>query len=177
LKARAESAGAGVDGGLLPRSASSGLPVALPAGAARGYQAMPMSRFLERQPRRGLPGVYEAVISGHRESPPVQRIRRKEAPEVTGGDSSRQMPITRNEGAPGSSPGVGFGICRDFAPSDDALMKGSGVHQRSTLVMCSKRNEAFCSFFFARERESRRLRMSSQVTPSAFQSGLTHQWH
>ena len=65
-------------------------------------------RFLERQPRRGLPGVYEAVISGHRESRPVQRIRRNEAPEVTGDDSSRQSPITRYEGVPGSSPGVGF---------------------------------------------------------------------
>ncbi len=69
---------------------------------------MPILGFLERQLRRGLPGVYEAVISGHRESPPVQRIRRNEAPEVTGGDSRRQLPITRNEGVPGSSPGVGF---------------------------------------------------------------------
>jgi hypothetical protein len=66
-----------------------------------------MSRLLARQLRRGLPGVYEAVISGHPESPPVRRIRCNEAPEVTGGDSSRQLPITRNEGVPGSSPGVG----------------------------------------------------------------------
>ena len=60
----------------------------------------PRRRFLERQLHRGLPGVYETVISGHRESPPVQRIRCNEAPEVTGGDSSRQLPITRNEGPP-----------------------------------------------------------------------------
>src|SRR5919106_3396406 len=64
--------------------------------------------FLERQLCRGLPGVYGAVISGHRESPPVQRIRHNEAPEVTGDDSSGQLPITRNEGVPGSSPGVGL---------------------------------------------------------------------
>jgi hypothetical protein len=63
---------------------------------------------LERQLRRGLPGVYEAVISGHRESPPVLRIRRHEPTEVTGDGTKRQSPITRNEGVPGSSPGVGF---------------------------------------------------------------------
>src|SRR5688500_7955453 len=55
-------------------------------------------RSLAGQLREGLPRVYAAAISGHRESPPVQRIRCNEAPEVTDGDSSRQLPITRNEG-------------------------------------------------------------------------------
>jgi hypothetical protein len=72
------------------------------AGDCRGD-----ARSLERQLSPGPPGVYEAVISGHRESPPVQRIRHSDAPEATGGDSSRQLPITHNEGVPGSSPGVG----------------------------------------------------------------------
>jgi hypothetical protein len=93
---------------------------------------MPMSRFLERQLPWGLPGVYEAVISGHRESPPVQRIRRNEAPEATSGGTKRHLPITRNEGVPGSSPGVGFSDLQGFFALARALVKGSGVHQRST---------------------------------------------
>ena len=46
----------------------------------------------------GLPGVYETVPSGHQESRPVGKIRRNEGPEVPGDDSTRQGPITRNEG-------------------------------------------------------------------------------
>jgi hypothetical protein len=54
---------------------------------------MPMPTFSGETTSLGSTRVYRAVISGHRESPPVQRIRRNEAPEVTGGDSSRQLPI------------------------------------------------------------------------------------
>ncbi len=57
---------------------------------------------------RGLPRVYAVVISGHRESPPVQSIRRAERPEVTPGDGGDTGPITRNEGVLGSSPSVGL---------------------------------------------------------------------
>src|SRR6266545_5617073 len=42
-------------------------------------------------------------------------------------------------------------ICRDFAASTEALVKGSGVHQRSTLVKCSKRNRPFCRPFSSPE--------------------------
>jgi hypothetical protein len=56
------------------------------------------SRHRVRHARLSAISIVEAVISGHRESPPVQRIPHHEAPEVTGGDSSRQLPITRNEG-------------------------------------------------------------------------------
>jgi hypothetical protein len=56
---------------------------------------LPAFRFLERQRRRGLPGVYEAVLSGHRESLPVQRIRRSS-------DASRRRgPICRYFSASG----------------------------------------------------------------------------
>jgi hypothetical protein len=54
---------------------------------------------------------------------------------MTGGDSSRQLPITRNEGVPGSSPGVGFrSICRIFVVSGNAPRRLSGtkwVHLRT----------------------------------------------
>ena len=98
--------------------------------------------FLERQLRRGLPGVYEAVISGHRESPPVQRIRRNEAPEVTGGDSSRQLPITRNEGVPGSSPGVGLKV-----PAQKPLVFSIWETHEVLQTDLRFRAMAFCSFF------------------------------
>src|SRR5918994_1017349 len=81
-----------------------------PARLDAGSGAQHACRGSERPSGRGPPGVYEAVIPGHRESPPVQRIRRNEAPEVTGGDSSRPLSITRNEGVPGSSPGVGLKV-------------------------------------------------------------------
>jgi hypothetical protein len=66
------------------------------------------ARSLERQLSRGPPGVYQAVIAGHRESPSVRVFGGTERPGVTGDGTTRQLPITRNEGVPGSSPGVGF---------------------------------------------------------------------
>jgi hypothetical protein len=57
---------------------------------------------------RGPLGVHEAVISGHRESPSVRGFGGTERPGVTDDGMARQPPITRNEGVPGSSPGVGF---------------------------------------------------------------------
>jgi hypothetical protein len=80
---------------------------------------------LKRQLRRGLPGVYGAVISGHRQSPPVQKIRRTEGPELTGGDTTRRLPITRNEGVPGSSPGVGSRpVLQGLSPEQTTLSAG-----------------------------------------------------
>jgi hypothetical protein len=64
-------------------------------------------RCLERQLTGDLPGVYGAVISGHRESPSVKGFGGTERPGVTGDGTTRQLPITRNEGVPGSSPSVG----------------------------------------------------------------------
>jgi hypothetical protein len=75
---------------------------------------MPMSPFSGETTSSGLPGVYGAVISGHRESSAVRDLRRNEAPEATGDDTK---PITRNEVVPGSSPGVGFWICREKLPT------------------------------------------------------------
>jgi hypothetical protein len=57
---------------------------------------------------RGPPGVYAAVISGDRESPSVRGFGGTERPGVTGDGATRQLPITRNEGVPDSSPGVGL---------------------------------------------------------------------
>jgi hypothetical protein len=79
-----------------------------PLGVAAAIPGPCVVRSLKGQLRRGLRGVYAAALSGHQESPPVQKIRRNEAPELTANDSTRQAPITRNEGVPGSSPGVGF---------------------------------------------------------------------
>jgi hypothetical protein len=94
-----------VEAGSLAPASGCERPQGLPYHRRRCYEssrreARRCLRFLERQLRRDLPGVYEAVITGHRESPPVQRIRHDEAPEVTGGDSSRQLPITRMKGSP-----------------------------------------------------------------------------
>ena len=97
---------------------------ALRVEAAR---AMPMSSFSGETTSlgstRGLRGC-------HLGSPRVTsspRIRRNESPEVTGGDSSRQLPITRNEGVPGSSPGVGFRpICREFCRLRQPLAEAFG---------------------------------------------------
>jgi hypothetical protein len=81
-------------------------------------------RSLSSQHQRGPPGVYELVISGHQESPWVRGIRRNQAPEVTGDDSARQAPITRNEGVPGSSPGVGFSDLQGFRAPSKGLSEG-----------------------------------------------------
>src|SRR5918996_2824877 len=67
-------------------------------------------RFRSRQLARGPLGVYEAVISGHRESVPVRGFRSTKRLGVTGGDWSRHVSLTRNEGVPGSSPGVGLKV-------------------------------------------------------------------
>jgi hypothetical protein len=42
------------------------------------------------------------------------------------------VPITRNEGVPGSSPGVGSPDLQGFCVAGGTLVKGSGVYQRST---------------------------------------------
>jgi hypothetical protein len=64
-------------------------------------------------------------------------------------------------------------ICRDFLLWDRALMKGSGVYQRSTLVKCSEKRNQLAGLFFITERERRPPKLSSPVTPSALHSGLT----
>ena len=117
-------------------------------------------RFLQRRLRRGLPGVYEAVrpanaelslacslfwkqcrrppavhqvvLSGHLQSAPVHETGLRKRPEVTGADWSGHRFITRNEGVPGSSPGVGFCDLQGFSALAAVLLTGSGVYQRST---------------------------------------------
>jgi hypothetical protein len=43
-------------------------------------------------------------------------------------------------------------ICRDFSHVSEALVKGSGVYQRSYFVMRSRRKMPFCRpFFFVRD--------------------------
>jgi hypothetical protein len=93
---------------------AAGLPSAAPPVALDFLGQAGCGRSLTRQLTRGLPGVYGGVIPGHRESPSVRRFGGTERPGVTGGDSSRQLPITRNEGVPGSSPGVGFSRLQGF---------------------------------------------------------------
>jgi hypothetical protein len=53
----------------------------------------------------------------------------------------------RNEGVPGSSPGVGFSDLQGFSVWTGALMKGSGVYQRSTLVKGSGERANFAGCF------------------------------
>src|SRR6266545_3401187 len=53
------------------------------------------------------PAVHEVVRSSHVESIPVPSTRLRTRPGVTGADWSGHRFITRNEGVPGSSPGVG----------------------------------------------------------------------
>ena len=120
--------------------ARSGLPAALAAAWPRPG---------------GPPGVYEAFISSHRESPRVQRIRLNEAPEVTGGDSSRQLPITRNEGVPGSSPGVGFSRFagkRRLAPASAAAFFLEHI-PANACSNASRRRAKFAGTFLLRARE------------------------
>jgi hypothetical protein len=113
-------------------------------------------RFLERQLQRGLPGVYEAVISGHRESPPVRRIGRSKGPEVTGDGPTRQAPITRNEGVPGSSPGVGLSglfvwvfcsIDAEIVRLLESRHEGRGLHRgfRRARLVSKRRRRRRCA--------------------------------
>jgi hypothetical protein len=105
---------------------------------------MPMSQFSDETTPLGSTRGYTAVISGHRESPPVQRIRRNEAPEMTGGDSSRQLPITRNEGVPGSNPGVGS---PDLQGKSAWLPAVAGVRLEHTPAnVCSRSLDQKCLF-------------------------------
>jgi hypothetical protein len=77
-----------------------------PGGGSPSSHAC-VSVFLEDNLALVYQGSTRLSSRGHRESPPVQRIPRNHAPEVTGGDTSRRVPITRNEAVTGSSPGVG----------------------------------------------------------------------
>jgi hypothetical protein len=159
------------------RSRSMGEPPRVQGGrvapAAFHGRVPPRPRFLSRQPRRGLPGVYNAVISGHRESPPVQRIRRNEAPEATGGDSSRQWPITRNEGVPGSSPGVGFRFAGIFR-SDRGLSEGVEGSTRGPPNEVLRVKPLILQVFFLTADRRKVIRgLSSPVTQSHLQSRLT----
>src|ERR687892_813463 len=107
---------------------------------------------LNGQRHRGPPGVYGAVLSGHRESLPVRRVRSTKRPEVTGDGTTRQLPITRNEGVPGSSPGVGFRLlCRAFFHARAAEVRPSGTKRvhlltRSPLVKVSSCAAGPCRF-------------------------------
>jgi hypothetical protein len=123
---------------------------ALPADGIRDATG----RFVERFGGNGLlleeggavgkgRGLLHHQRHGHerRESPSVQMIRRNEAPEVTGGDSKRQAPVTRNEGVPGSSPGVGLNPCSEelcealstFMRSDGALDRVGSAYLQGFL--------------------------------------------
>jgi hypothetical protein len=97
---------------------------------------------LARQLTRGLPGVYEAVISGHREPPPVQKVRLGHAPEVTGDGTTRRVPITRNEGVPGSSPGVG-----SKSPAERQLLLPLWATRSTSLLLTNSGVGTICREF------------------------------
>jgi len=70
-------------------------------------------RCLVRQHARRPPAVHRVALSSHLQPAPVHGIPRGKRPQVTGVDWRGHPFITRNEGVPGSSPGVGFRrLCR-----------------------------------------------------------------
>jgi hypothetical protein len=64
-------------------------------------------------------------------------------------------------------------ICRDFLPCSDALVKGSGVHQRSTLVKCSRKIGGFAGISLRDKLARRHPQFASPVTSSQLKSRLT----
>jgi hypothetical protein len=128
-------------------------------------------RSLAGQRREGLPRVYAGAISGHWESPPVQRIRCNKAPKVTHGDSSRQLPITRNEGVPGSSPGVGFPRFAGIFWSDRGLSEGvEGSTRGLPSEVLNGKQAVLQAFLLTKTRAGTVRSLSSRVRSSRLQS-------
>jgi hypothetical protein len=84
----------------------------------------PGRAVLTWQHLRRPPAVHQVVFSSHLQSAPVRGKAHGTRPGVTGADWSGHRSIPRNEGVPGSSPGVGCLDLQGFLTLDRGLSEG-----------------------------------------------------
>jgi hypothetical protein len=100
------------------------------------------SRSLFCQPQRRPPAVHQVVLSGHLQSTPVRGIGHYKRPERTGADWSGHRSITRNEGVPGSSPGVG-----SKSPAERQLLLPLWATRSTSLLLTNSGVGTICREF------------------------------